>query len=114
MRISGWSSDVCSSDLCVKQIVAEEVAGGDERHAKTATEQGSAVGDQLEGLATLVPGSRQIEKYNLADQYRGLGVQTGQFACQPPQSGFGRAQQRTGERSEERRGGTRGVSAWQS
>src|SRR3546814_10546387 len=38
MRISDWSSDVCSSDLCDEEIAAYQ-AGEPEREAKKANEE---------------------------------------------------------------------------
>src|SRR3546814_2593186 len=48
MRISDWSSDVCSSDL-INIAVAGEVAGKKERAAETAREKGVDISLNQEG-----------------------------------------------------------------
>src|SRR3546814_13047778 len=94
MRISDWSSDVCSSDLALEADAHGEPAGGKaERHAHEVDERGGPA--HLRQTEALTGHQRAGEWRNDADLHRGGK------AAQIKQPDHGR--------SEERRGGKGGV-----
>src|SRR3546814_11719004 len=117
MRISDWSSDVCSSDLDVNAVVASPIAAGlaclseEERDLGVAlVELGAAVttvslyaGGMLVEMASLPFGASDITD----DIASAFGIRRSQ--AQRLQSFYGSA-----SRSEERRVGKECVSTWRS
>src|SRR3546814_8735355 len=63
MRISDWSSDVCSSDLVLQRVAADVAGEADHRLGDVAEQVQAAVDDVAEGIAGVADqDARAIER----------------------------------------------------
>src|SRR3546814_17798696 len=113
MRISDWSSDVCSSDVLVGAGGARQLAGREVDVVVALTRAVDAVGPVQPGVEPL----RRVRRAHLACQHIahlvvvGAGVLLGiEIAALPAPIGPGAGH----ARSEERRAGKGGGGTWRS
>src|SRR3546814_11882654 len=109
MRISDWSSDVCSSDLTLLHLPQhEEGDPKDQKERQRLIKQNHPETGLLFGLATIfdIIVIKQIRKARIADRNRAECFIIGECATD--------AIRRVGDRSEERRVGNECVSTGRS
>src|SRR3546814_3780777 len=79
MRISDWSSDVCSSDLARRQGIVKI-------HSRRAAVRRLVPVNRIEGLGSLLPAKHQFGAGRAADRIRDIGLREHPplLGCNPP------------------------------
>src|SRR3546814_8976398 len=105
MRISDWSSDVCSSDLAVKDAHVGETLSADQRSVRFVLhEQAHAGGDVpvLAAVPVIEVGMAHDDRVDafedIGDRHRQLDQRVAQLAVEGPfETGIGRSEEHTSE-----------------